>query len=157
MCVQQKQAVRKISNHVPTKKIRVHLALMLFYLYLAAKLHKLPPDNPGADIRYRYVGGLCNLSRLRPKRLTYTQHVSNFNTQMTTLPSVIQRRSPKVCENFTMVYRCFRLTVNIKKTKALAHPTPNTILPDTDITISDIIRPFSISMQLFSKNVHLRK
>ena len=41
------------------------LAPTLFALYLAAMLYEIPTDNPGAEIKYRFDGGLFNQARLR--------------------------------------------------------------------------------------------
>lgn len=55
---------------------------------------------------------------------------------MAMLLTVIQKQNYKqFVNNFAMAYHCFDLTVSIKKTKVLEQPSPNTILPDFDITI----------------------
>ncbi|CAI9717623.1 Hypothetical predicted protein [Octopus vulgaris] len=112
-------------------------------------LHEVLPDNLGADIRYRYDGGLFTLSRLRSKHLTHMQHISELQyVDGNAVRCHSKAELQQSLNNFAMAYHRFDLTVNIKKTKVLAQTAPNTILPDFDVTISDTpLKKTSISIK----------
>lgn len=135
------------------------LAFILFYLYLAAMLHRFPPDNPVVDIRYRYDGGHFSLSRLRSKRLRHTQHISEIkyaDDNAALCHSNEEFQQP--VKNFVIAYPCFLLTVNIKKTKVCAQPAHLARFWYYYLWYtSRTIRVFSISRQPFIKHVHHKK
>lgn len=115
------------------------LAPTLFSLYLAAMLCETSSvDNLGVDIRYRFDGGLFNLSRFRSKRLSKVTKITELqyaddNASPALTPEELQRS----VNCFKRSYDRFGLTINKQKTKVFAQPAPGTILPKLNITISD--------------------
>ena len=55
------------------------LAPTLFAMYLAAMLQEIPEmDNTGIEIKYRFDGGLFNLSRLRSQKLSKVTRITEL-------------------------------------------------------------------------------
>ena len=55
------------------------LAPTLFAMYLAAMLQEIPEmDNTGIEIKYRFDGGLFNLSRLRSQKLSKATRITEL-------------------------------------------------------------------------------
>ena len=107
-------------------------------LRLVPMLYEIPTDNPGVEIKYRFNGGLFNLSRLRSQRLTNITRITELqyaddNATPAHSPEEIQQS----VNNFKQAYECFGLTINAKKTKVLAQPTPGAPIPDFNIFMGD--------------------
>lgn len=83
----------RISNYVQSKT-RIRLGTYNILLVSAAVLHKVSPDNTGDDIRYQYDERYFKLSKLRSKRPTDTQHITELQYMLITkLLPVIQKRN----------------------------------------------------------------
>ena len=114
------------------------LAPTLFALYLAAMLYEIPPDNPGVEIKYRFNGGLFNLSRLRSQRLTNITQITELRyADDNATPAHSPEEMQQSVNNFKQAYERFGLTINAKKNKVLAQPAPGSPIPDFNIFMSD--------------------
>ena len=114
------------------------LAPTLFFLYLAAMLHDIPPDNPGVNIRYRLDGAIFNTSRLRSRRHSCTRSITELQyADDNAAPCHSTNALQQSVNNFSSAYSRFGLTVNVKKTKVLAQPAPKTSLPVFNISIGE--------------------
>jgi len=99
-------------------------------------LYEIPQNNPGVNIKYRLIGSLFNLSRLRSKNLTHITTVTQLQyADNNAAHAHTTNHLQQSVNNFHAAYSRFGLTVNTAKTKILAQPPSRSALPDFLILI----------------------